>query len=85
MRLASADGTVPVVVTLPMQASEPPPDAPLRAVPAVGGMPLRDAVRELHRAGFRVRVIGSGLSVTTNPLAGTMAAPGALVILSAAR
>jgi cell division protein FtsI (penicillin-binding protein 3) len=33
---------------------------PPRAVPPVRGLPLRDAVVALHRAGFRVRVAGSG-------------------------
>jgi cell division protein FtsI (penicillin-binding protein 3) len=66
---------------------------PTRPVPAVHGLPLRDAVVALHRAGFRVRVAGDAAPDTavardlgrpagrTLPAAGAAAAPGALVTL----
>jgi len=52
-----------------------------RAVPDVRGLSVRQAVRTLHGAGFRVRLVtasGSG----TLPAAGTMATPGSLVQLT---
>ena len=56
-----------------------PQASPPRPVPDTRGMPLREAVRTLHGAGFRVRMVsGSG---STAPAAGTLAAPGALVRL----
>jgi cell division protein FtsI (penicillin-binding protein 3) len=65
---------------------------PARAVPAVQGLPVRDAVFALHRAGFRVRVAGTGPDSAgartvgrpagrTVPAAGAATAPGALVTL----
>ncbi len=54
-------------------------------VPDVRGLPLRDAVRSLHGAGFRVRIArgsGSGSSPTsTSPAAGELAPTGTLVRL----
>lgn len=44
------------------------------AVPDVAGMPLRDAVRRLHMAGFQVRVEGRGRVVRTAPEAGAASA-----------
>lgn len=54
-------------------------DPPL--VPDVRGEALRDAVRALHAAGFRVRVRGSGTVVSTEPSAGERAEPGSLVVV----
>jgi cell division protein FtsI (penicillin-binding protein 3) len=42
----------------------------VRAVPDVTGMPLRDGVRRLHEAGFRLRVEGGGRVLRTEPVAG---------------
>lgn len=55
--------------------------APLapRGVPAVTGLPLRDAARTLLSAGFRVEVGGSGVATATVPAAGELAAPGTVV------
>ncbi|HEY9516963.1 MAG TPA: penicillin-binding transpeptidase domain-containing protein [Gemmatimonadaceae bacterium] len=55
-----------------------------RTVPDVHGLPLRAAVRELHRAGFRVRLSGFGTAGATSPAAGSLARPGALVRLVSA-
>jgi len=50
-----------------------------RTVPDVRGLELRDAVRALHEAGFRIQLArGSG---GTSPAAGTVARPGSLVRL----
>jgi cell division protein FtsI (penicillin-binding protein 3) len=48
-------------------------------VPDVRGMPMRDGVRRLHSAGFRLRIEGGGRILRTVPAAGT-AAPGSSVI-----
>jgi cell division protein FtsI (penicillin-binding protein 3) len=48
-------------------------------VPAVAGLPLRDAVRVLHEAGFDVRVDGTGRVAHTDPAVGRRLEPGATV------
>ncbi|MEX2182001.1 MAG: penicillin-binding transpeptidase domain-containing protein [Gemmatimonadaceae bacterium] len=53
-----------------------------RTVPDVRGLSTRRAVRELHRAGFRVRVV-SGAAPLTQPVAGTRLPTGSLVRLTA--
>jgi cell division protein FtsI (penicillin-binding protein 3) len=52
-----------------------------RAVPDVRGLSVRQAVRALHGAGFRVRLVTAPTSGTL-PAAGTMATPGSLVQLT---
>ena len=52
-----------------------------RAIPDVRGLSVREAVRALHGAGFRVR-LATAPSPGTLPAAGTMAAPGSLVQLN---
>lgn len=52
----------------------------LRPVPDVSGLPTRAAVRALHRAGFRVVLVGGG--GPTSPVPGTPLAPGSLVRLA---
>ena len=56
-----------------------------RAVPDVNGLPLRDAVRTLHRRGFRVVLKGFGVTHHTWPAAGDSAAAGATVTLFGSR
>jgi hypothetical protein len=86
--------SVPLVDTMPEpEAREPerfdvsrPPREPARvtrvvSVPDVRGLPLRVAVRELHRAGFRVQLTASGGGVTSPP-AGSPSRTGALVRLA---
>jgi cell division protein FtsI (penicillin-binding protein 3) len=51
-----------------------------RPVPDVRGLQLREAVRTLHSAGFRVRLLTASSS-GTSPAAGTIAAPGTIVEL----
>lgn len=53
----------------------------MRAIPNVMGLPLRDAVRRLHAAGFRVQVEGAGPARASSPAAGTPAASGTVVRL----
>ena len=77
---AAARASEPFVVTLPA-APKPPPPRAIRAVPDVRGMGLRDAVRSLHTAGFRVQLArGSGQAATT-PASGALAPTGSLVRL----
>jgi membrane peptidoglycan carboxypeptidase len=74
--------SVPFVVTLPLQAPRPAPRV-VRAVPDVHGLALRDAVRSLHSAGFRVQLARGGPAgaAATSPSAGEMAPAGTLVRL----
>jgi cell division protein FtsI (penicillin-binding protein 3) len=77
-RFAAAD---PVVVTLPAQPAKPSAGA-RRVVPDVTGMSLRDAVRTLHSAGFRVGYsgrIGGRVSAATFPAAGSIALQGSMI------
>jgi membrane peptidoglycan carboxypeptidase len=77
-------GTSAVALDLPLRG-----DAERRAtrepreVPQVRGLPVREAARVLHLAGFRVRLTGSGSAVATAPAAGTRLAAGAVVRLEA--
>ncbi len=72
---------VPFVVTLPASRPEPAPRI-LHAVPDVRGLTLRDAVRSLHNAGFRIDLAqAGGGSGTTNPAAGQIVPTGTLVRL----
>jgi cell division protein FtsI (penicillin-binding protein 3) len=50
-------------------------------VPAVAGLPLRDAARRMHALGFRVRLRGGGSVATTAPAAGALLARGDTVTL----
>ena len=86
-----ATSFAPFVVTLPLRPQPAPPKA-VHAIPDVRGLDLRDAVRSLHSAGFRVQ-LGKGLadraasgalagtSTTTTPAAGELAPTGSLVRL----
>jgi len=47
-------------------------------------MTAREAAFSLHRAGCRVQLDGFGMARALSPDAGTLAAPGALVRVSAA-
>jgi len=63
---------------LPRRAPAP---VTARAVPDVRGLSIREAVRTLHGAGFRVRLLGS-YGVGTQPVAGTLIPPGSIVELA---
>jgi cell division protein FtsI (penicillin-binding protein 3) len=76
----SAPVPAPFVVTLP---ARPAPVAPraTHAVPDIRGLGLRDAVRSLHSAGFRVQLARSSGQPSTNPASGELAPTGTLVRL----
>lgn len=80
--LVDDDGTVPYVVPWPYR-----PDtaarSPGRIVPDVSGQPLREAVKSLHRRGFRVALRGWGTPDRTLPAAGSTAPAGSIVTLIA--
>ena len=75
----------PVVVPLPVFATVATLKVPPRPVPNVRGMSVRNAVRTLHSAGFRVGLSGSRTvarpSTATSPAAGSLMRPGSLVRL----
>ena len=75
----SDGGAVPYAVTLPVQRVATPASAP-RRVPSVRGLTLREAVRSLHAAGFRVQ-LATGASEGTSPPSGVLAPPGTIVRL----
>ncbi|MGZ8469617.1 MAG: peptidoglycan D,D-transpeptidase FtsI family protein [Gemmatirosa sp.] len=81
-----AQASVKVVIELPAKPA-PATVRPPRAVPAVQGLPVRDAVFALHRAGFRVRLADApraGVAPSagrTQPGAGAVARAGAMVTL----
>jgi cell division protein FtsI (penicillin-binding protein 3) len=82
-----ATSFAPFVVTLPLRPQPAPPKT-VHPIPDVRGLDLRDAVRSLHKAGFRVQLAngaggrgGNGASSTTTPAAGELAANGTLVRL----
>jgi cell division protein FtsI (penicillin-binding protein 3) len=74
-------GAVRYVVRLPAPRPAPMPASPPRAVPAVQGLPLRDALYALHRAGFHVRLSSGSPAGRTIPVGGAMAPAGATVTL----
>jgi cell division protein FtsI (penicillin-binding protein 3) len=76
-----ADAIAPYVVYLPAIPRPAPAPVAARPVPDVRGLSIREAVRALHTAGFRVRLLTSS-ATGTSPAAGTMAAPGTLVQLA---
>ena len=83
---AEEEAGAPAVLPWPL-----PPDsaravpAARRAVPDVTGLPLREAVRALHRRGFRVVLKGFGVTHHTWPAAGDSAAAGTTVTLFGTR
>ena len=77
---ASRSVVLEVASKLPKAANEV-SDRRLRPVPDVRGMTLRNAVRSLHSAGFRVQLARASLSSATEPAAGVLASPGSLVRL----
>ena len=76
-----SEGTASYVIELPASLKSAAVAIASRAIPDVRGLTVREAVRAIHNAGFRVRLIGAS-SVGTVPVAGTLAAPGTLVQLS---
>ncbi len=75
----------PFVVELGAPAAAPKKVVTTRPVPDVRGLPTRQAVRELHRAGFRVALVRSSQAAETSPAAGTVLPAGTTVRLAAQR
>jgi beta-lactam-binding protein with PASTA domain len=73
--------TASYVIELPSSLKSAPAPILPRAVPDVRGLSVREAVRTLHGAGFRVRILASSPEGTL-PAAGTLVAPGTIVQLS---
>jgi cell division protein FtsI (penicillin-binding protein 3) len=75
----------PIVVKLPQIAARIAPPATPRPVPDVRGMSLREAVRSLHSAGFRVQLGRMGppgaSEIISSPSAGSIAPAGSMVRL----
>ncbi len=69
----------PVRFTIPLVVSADTASLPPRPVPDVLGLSLREAARTLHRAGFRVRIGGTGRVVSSSPDAGVVQAAGSSV------
>lgn len=78
-----AQGDATFIVRWPVP-EKPAPAGWEHVVPDVGGATLRDAIRALHRRGFRVRVQGWGVVQRTVPEAGERAEAGTAVTLFAA-
>src|SRR3954471_5896350 len=77
----AAEPTTSYLVALPARPKPTPIAIAPRAVPDVRDLSVREAVRALHNAGFRVKIAafsGSG----TLPVAGTVVPPGTLIQLS---
>ena len=72
-------GSAAYVIALDSPAVAVRPRIDARPVPDVTGLPIRTAVFALHRAGFRVRLAGSGRG--TSPAAGSLRRPGTMVDL----
>ncbi|MDB4949231.1 MAG: penicillin-binding protein transpeptidase [Gemmatimonadetes bacterium] len=80
-RVGPADSRHP-----PKRAVSPPSTVSVEAsgpaqVPALAGLPFRDAAHRLHALGFHVRLQGSGVVSATVPAAGASLARGATVVI----
>jgi cell division protein FtsI (penicillin-binding protein 3) len=75
-----------VVLDLPPKPERGPSALKARIVPNVRGLSLRDAVRSLHFAGFRVQLTSGGPSTpVTEPAPGALASAGSVVRLRYSR
>lgn len=77
----ASEGTKSYLMDLPASRSSAPAAIAPRAVPDVRDLSVREAVRSLHAAGFRVR-LRTGSTTGTSPVAGTIAPPGIIVQLT---
>jgi len=77
----ASEGTRSYTVDLPASPRSAPIAVARRAIPDVGGLSVREAVRALHAAGFRVR-LATASAAGTSPAAGTISAPGSIVQLN---
>lgn len=67
----------------PPREYRPASESRTRQVPAVRGLPVRDAVRRLHSQGFQVAVEGVGVVTATEPAAGRPLEAGSVVVVRA--
>ena len=77
----STEGTTSYFVALPSAPKAAPIAVAPRTVPDVKGLSIREAVRALHAAGFRVRIANAPTQGTL-PVAGTVATPGTIIQLN---
>ncbi len=77
----ASETTASFIVELPASPKAAPVGISPRPVPDVRGLSVRAAVRALHGAGFRVRLVATP-STGTSPAAGAIAPPGTVVQLS---
>jgi cell division protein FtsI (penicillin-binding protein 3) len=78
--------TAGVVLDLPTRPIQPRPSPTPRRIPAIQGLSLRDAVRSLHSAGFRVQLVHDPASRNlTDPAQGMTALAGSVVRLRYSR
>ena len=77
---AMSEETPSYVVELPSSPKSARIGISPRPIPDVRGLSVREAVRSLHAAGFRVRLLSAPARATL-PVAGTIAPPGTLVQL----
>ncbi len=75
--------TIPndTVVRLPVRNNSAPAPSDARSIPFITGMTLRDAVRAMHEAGFRVALF-NGAAMAVSPASGTLLRAGSLVRIS---
>jgi cell division protein FtsI (penicillin-binding protein 3) len=81
----AAQPNAPYVVELGAPVPTPKRVVTARPVPDVSGLPTRQAVHELHRAGFRVSIVRGGDTSQTSPAAGTVHPAGTTVRLASQR
>jgi membrane carboxypeptidase/penicillin-binding protein len=81
---AAPQSSIVQLFTLPATRRAAPALVTPQQVPDVRNLSLRQAVRALHAAGFRVQ-LQNGTTAATSPAAGAMAGPGTLVVLSRPR
>jgi membrane peptidoglycan carboxypeptidase len=77
----SVEGTTSYFMVLPSSPKAAPIAVAPRTVSDVKDLSIREAVRALHAAGFRVRIT-SAPTPGTLPVAGTLATPGTIVQLN---
>lgn len=63
-------------VVVPAAAAAPKPGEPLKVMPDVRGLTIRQVLDLLHQAGVRCHLEGSGLAVEQDPAPGTELTPG---------
>src|SRR6266516_2173727 len=80
-RRDESESSASFTIELSASAKTPPFGISPRPIPDVRGLSVREAVRALHGAGFRVRLLVTP-STGTSPAAGTIAPPGTVVQLS---